>query len=135
MGKKMDKIYQWRYSLSSNVLYRSAFDIDTAKYKDIQENYYIKVLYTDSDGSENYELLHQNQIEADIKTINIKEESSLVMYSYSDDPCHAISLFENHLSQIYEDTKKRADIAKKLLADVTTKKAEIELKYSEEKEK
>lgn len=131
--KKSDlkKLYCWRYSIDTQTLNRSGFKIDTT-YKGMYEpGDYIKVFYTNSNGDEDYDLIKSEVIESEFEFVERKGENYITVFSYSDSPCHAIKLFQDHFAGIYEQAKQKAHIAKILLDDVTARKADIDTKYGE----
>lgn len=130
-----NKLYQWLYSLDTNTLNRTGLDIDTNYQGMYEKGDHIKVLFTNEDGHDDYELIKPARIETEIEAFKMDDENYIRMFSYSGDPCHAMELIRNHLFQVYEEVKQEADLAEKWLADATMKKADIELKYSNEKGK
>lgn len=129
-----DKLYQWLYSLDTNKLTRQSLDIDTNYQGMYGKGDHIKVLFVNKDGHDDYELIESTRIETEFEVFKVNNENRIRMFSYSDDPCHAMELIRNHLFQVYEKVKQEADLAEKWLADATMKKADIELKYGEERE-
>ena len=130
-----NKLYQWLYSLDTNKLIRQSFDIDTNYQGMYEKGDHIKVLFVNKDGHDDYELIESTRIETEFEVFKVDNENRIRMFSYSDDPCHAMELIRNHLFQVYEKVKQEANLAEKWLADATMKKADIDLKYGEEKEK
>lgn len=129
-----NKLYQWLYSLDTNTLNRTGLDIDTNYQGMYEKGDHIKVLFTNEDGYDDYELIKPVRIETEFEVFKMDDENYIRMFSYSSDTCHAMELIRNHLFQIYEEIKQKADLAEKWLADATMKKADIELKYGKEKE-
>ena len=129
-----NKLYQWLYSIDTNTLNRTGLDIDTNYQGMYEKGDHIKVLFTNEDGYDDYELIKPVRIETEFEVFKMDDENYIRMFSYSSDTCHAMELIRNHLFQIYEEIKQKADLAEKWLADATMKKADIELKYGKEKE-
>ena len=130
-----DKLYQWLYSLDTNKLTRYHLKIDTNYNGMYKKGDYIKVLFTNKDGHDDYELIEPGRIETEFEVFKVDNENCIRMFSYSDDPCHAMELIRNHLFQVYEEVKQEADLAEKWLADATMKKADIDLKYGKKEKK
>ena len=129
-----DKLYQWLYSLDTNKLTRQSLDIDTNYQGMYEKGDYVRVLFTNINGDDASELIKSAKIETEFEAFKMDDENYIRMFSYSDDPCHAMELIRNYLFQVYEEVKQNADLAKKWLADATMKKADINLKYGEGKE-
>ena len=130
-----NKLYQWLYSLDTNKLTQYRLNIDTNYNGMYKKGDYIKVLFTDKDGYDDYELIDSTRVETEFEVFKIDNENRIRMFSYSDDPCHVMELIRNHLFQVYKKVKQEANLAEKWLADATMKKADIELKYGERKER
>ncbi len=131
--KKSDlkKLYCWRYSIDTQTLNRSGFKIDTTYEGMYEPGDYIKVFYTNSNGNEDYDLIKSEEIESEFEFVKKGEENCVAVFSYSDSPCHAMKLFQDHFANIYEQAKQKAHVAKILLDNVTTRKADIDAKYKE----
>ena len=127
----MDKIYQWTYSLDTKMLYMNEFDVDVNYPGLYGPGDYIKIFLPDVDGDRDYdyELLEPNKIETEFKTYKAEHgDSRVIVFSYSDDPKHAMELYRDWLVKACDAAKNLYELNQKWLSDAVMKKAEIDLK-------